>query len=96
MKLANSKNIRKLLENNSEVDNFFDIDEMLIPGPCFEVKIDKLKGILACLIDGEEQLTCNLIKVRPELLTREGFCHLISMLRLRDLDALRKEIKTKK
>lgn len=94
--MANSKNIRKLLESNLETDGLFDLDETLIPGPCYEVKPDREKGVLVCLIDGEEQLSCNLAKVNQGLLTKEGFCRLIEMLRRRDLDALRKELKAKK
>ena len=96
MKLTNSKNIRKLLEHNLEIDNLFDVDETLIPGPCFEVRVDRGNGTLICLIDGEEQLTYNLAKVNQALLTKEGLCRLIDILRRRDLDALRKELKAKK
>jgi hypothetical protein len=96
MKLTNSKNLRKLLEHNLETNDFFDVDETLIPGPCFEVKVDKEKGVLACLIDGKEQLTYNLTKINQALLTKEGLCHLIDMLRHHDLDALRKELKAKR
>ena len=96
MKLANSKTLKKLLEHNPEIDNFFDTDETLVPGPCFEVKADREKGVLACLINGEEQLVCNRAKVSQALLTKEGFCRLIGLLRSGDLDALRKELKAKK
>ena len=94
--MANSKTLKKLLERNPEIDNFFDTDETLIPGPCFEVRADREKGILVCLINGEEQLTYSLAKINQALLTKEGFCRLISMLRSGDLDALRKELKAKR
>lgn len=93
--MANSKNLKKLLEHD-EIGDLFDIDETLIPGPCYEVRADRQKGILACLIDGEERLTCNLAKVNTELLTKEGFCRLIEMLKRGDMENLRKELKVRK
>jgi hypothetical protein len=93
MKMANSKNIKKLLEHDLNID---EIDESVAPGPCYEAKIDRKKNTISFLIDNDEKLAYNLSKVNQSWITKEGLCYLINILRSQDLDILRKELKPRK
>jgi len=54
MKLINSKDINKILEDKSDPGDFFDFREEDLVSPCWQINIDKDRGDMVFLIDSKE------------------------------------------
>ena len=94
MKLVNSKNINKMTGN--PLGDFYDLqDEEEYISPCWEVKVDKERGDMIFLVDGNEKLAYSLDKLDNSFLTIEKISELIKIFKTGELKELRKELKKK-
>jgi hypothetical protein len=92
MKLMNSKNIEKIIEDK-EPGDLFSFEEEETSGPCWEVKVNHYNNSLSFLINGEEKLTTHMPKKK---ITVSLLTHYIQFLKNDKLNELTKELKVKR
>lgn len=97
MKLVNSRDVRKMFDEDSEYIKFYNTnedDEEIYP--CFQVSVDKEKGNMIFLVDGQEILSCPLSKLDESYFTIEKISELITVLKTGNLKKLRDKLGIKK
>lgn len=96
MKLINSKDIEKILDDNTDpIDVLDDFDESEHRNPCWEVRIDRSKNKMLFLVDKEEKFSVSLTKFKSEDITVNLLASFIKLLRDGKMDELKKAIKMK-
>ena len=63
MKLMNSKDIGKMIEDEADPGDFFNFNEEDLVGPCWEAKVERENDALVFLVDGKEVLKSKLSKL---------------------------------
>jgi hypothetical protein len=94
MKLMNSKDIGKILEDKADFNDLFNFDEEDRASPCWEAKVDRDNDALVFLIDGKEILKSKLSKLGYEP-TVKDLTYYIQFLKQGKLRELSKELKIK-
>ncbi len=95
MKLVNSKDIKKIVEDKADPGDLYNFLEEDLKSPCWEAKVDREEGKLKFLIDSKELLNYPLSKLRKEDLDFQSLVDLIQILKLEDMKLLRAELKEK-
>ncbi|MFA5048762.1 MAG: hypothetical protein WC516_07085 [Patescibacteria group bacterium] len=91
MKLVNSKEIGKILDENTDpiyvVDDFNESEHR---SPCWEARIDKLRNKISFLVDKEEKLSVALSKFKSNEITVDLLASFIKLLREGKIDELKR------
>lgn len=95
MKLINSKDIGKILDENTDPIDIIDDFELEHQSPCWEVKIDKTRNKMLFLVDKVEKLSTSLNKFKPEEITVDLLVSFINLLRAGKTDELKKAARIK-
>lgn len=96
MKLINSKDIEKILDENTDpIDVADDFEESEHRSPCWEVRIDKSRNKMLFLVDREEKMSVSLAKFKAEEITVNLLSSFIKLLRDGKLDELKKAARIK-
>jgi len=96
MKLINSKEIGKIIEENTDpIDIVDEFDECEHLSPCWEVKIDKTRKKMLFLVDRQEKLSTPLSKFKPEEITVDLLVSFIKLFREGKMIELKKLARTK-
>ncbi len=94
MKLINSKDVEKMLEDKADPGDLFNFIEEEQSSPCWEAKIDRDNNSLILLTDGNEQLIVPLSKVGE--VTVDKLSYYIQFLKKGNINDLAKELKVRK
>ena len=95
MKLINSKDIGKIIEENTDPIDIVDDFELAHISPCWEVKIDKTRKKMLFLVDRQEKLSTPLAKFKPEEITVDLLVSFIKLFREGKMNELKKLARTK-
>lgn len=96
MKLINSKDIEKILDENTDpIDVVDDFEESEHRSPCWEVRIDKSRNKMLFIVDREEKLSVSLAKFKAEEITVNLLSSFIKLLRDGKIDELKKVARIK-
>lgn len=97
MKLVNSKDIGKMLEDKADPGDLFNFDEDELASPCWQATVDRDNDALIFLIDSREILRAPLSNLDGEI-TVDRLSYYIQFLKEGKIKELAKEfkIRTKK
>jgi hypothetical protein len=94
MRLINSGDIKKLLDEKPDPGELFDFDDDT-SSPCWEAKVDKEGNRLVFLIDAQEILSSSLSNFGESELTIDRLVYFIRILKEGDYERLKKQAKAK-
>ena len=90
MRLINSGDVNKLLDDKTDPGELFDFDDD-ISSPCWEVKVDRENNKFLFLIDGEEVFTAPSSNFDESEITIDLLVHFIHLLKENDFAQIKKE-----
>ena len=93
MKLVNSKDIKKIVEDKSDPGDLYDFLEDELKSPCWQVNVDRETGKLRFLIDSKELMNYPLSKVDDEDINLFNVSEWLQILRTEDTKLLKHRLK---
>lgn len=90
MRVINSGDVKKLLDDKADPGELFDFDED-IKSPCWEAKVDRENGKLVFFIDREEILSAPLNNFKESEITVERLSYFIQLLKNGEYERLAEE-----
>jgi hypothetical protein len=94
MKLVNSKDIKKIVEDKSDPGDLYDFLEDELKSPCWQVNVDREDGKLRFLIDSKELMNYPLSKIDDEDINLINISEWLQILRLEDSKLLKNKLKS--
>jgi hypothetical protein len=94
MKLVNSKNIKKIIEDKSDPGDLYNFLEEDLKSPCWQVNVDREDGKLRFLIDSKELMNYPLSKIDEADINLTNISEWLQILRSEDTKLLKDKLKS--